>query len=422
MTQRKRFLAIIRGEEFDRLPYMFGGPRVSTFAAWRRQGLSDEQQRTWGSFTGEEGAMGIGKFFAGPWPGREEEIIEERGNRRIWRDAWGALREDAIEQPTEGFATRRYLEYPVKTRADWESIREHFDPHSPERTQPLAADQVRPSLNPDAYRHHPVGGTHWRNLVERCNTSDIPVRASFYGPYWATRDLCGMEGLSIMFYDQPSLVHEMFEYWTWFLMEIFDEPLRAIKVDEFVIGEDMAYKKQAMMSPPLMREFLLPQYRKLYAFMKEHGVEAMTMDSDGYSNQILDVLYPEALDGINPIEIAAGNDPEEILTRYPGIFIHGGVDKRELARSRERIRAEAHARYESAWRHGGYIPTCDHGVPPDIPLRNFLYYIELAKGFCNGEDLDRYEPPCVLETQLGPIEEMFDHRSAIARAYGDDDR
>ena len=76
----------------------------------------------------------------------------------------------------------------------------------------------------------------------------------------------------------------------------------------------------------------------------------------------------------------------------------------------------------SARRHGGYIPTCDHGVPPDIPLRNFLYYIELAKGFCNGEDLARYEPPCVLETQLGPIKEMFDHRSAIARAYGDDDR
>ncbi|MGD9494798.1 MAG: uroporphyrinogen decarboxylase family protein [Armatimonadota bacterium] len=421
MTQRERFLAMIRGEEFDRIPYMFGGPRASTFAAWRRQGLTEHQQRHWGTFTGAESSMGIGKFFAGPWPGREEEVISEKGNRRIWRDAWGALREDAIEQPTEGFATRRYLEYPVKNRADWEAIKPHFDPHTPERTHPIAAHQVPRSLNPDAYRHHPVGGTHWSELVERCNNADVPVRAVFYGPYWAIRDLCGMEGLSIMFYDQPSLVHEMFEYWAWFVMEIFDEPLRAIKVDEFILGEDMAYKKQSMMSPPLMREFLLPVYRKLYAFMKERGVEAMTMDSDGYNNQILDVLYPEALDGINPIEIAAGNDPEEILTRYPGIFIHGGVDKRELAKSRERLRAEVRTRYESAWRHGTYIPTCDHGVPPDIPLRNFLYYVELAKGFCNGEDLDRYEPPCDLQAQLGPIQEMFDYRSAIARAYGDEE-
>ena len=54
----------------------------------------------------------------------------------------------------------------------------------------------------------------------------------------------------------------------------------------------------------------------------------------------------------------------------------------------------------------------------DIPLRNFLYYTELARGFCDGEDLDSYEPPCDLERQLGPIEEMFDPRSAIALAYG----
>jgi uroporphyrinogen-III decarboxylase len=419
MTQRERYIAILRGEGVDRIPYMFGGPRASTFAAWRKQGLSEEQHRRWGSFIGADGGLGIGKFFGGPWPGREEEVVEERDNKRIWRDAWGALRVDAIDQPTEGFATRRYLEYPVKNRADWEALKEHFDPHSPARTQPLAAHQVPQSINPDAYRHHPVGGTHWRDLVERTKTSEVPVRSSFPGPYWAIRDFCGMEGLSLLFYDDPSLVHEMFEYWTWFIMEIFDEPMREMDVDSLVLSEDMAYKKQSMMSPPLMREFLLPRYRELYAFFKERGLKALVMDSDGYNNQILDVLHPEGvIDGIEPIEIAAGNDPEEMLQRYPGLYIQGGVDKRELAKSRERLRAEVAQRYRSARKHGRYIPCTDHGVPPDVPLRNFLYYIELAKGFCNGEDLDRYEPPCELEEQLGPIEEMFDHRSAIARAYG----
>jgi uroporphyrinogen decarboxylase len=191
--------------------------------------------------------------------------------------------------------------------------------------------------------------------------------------------------------------------------------MREMEVDAFTLSEDMAYKKQAMMSPPLMEEFLLPRYRELYAFFKERGLKALVMDSDGYNGQILDVLYPEALDGIEPVEIAAGNDPEEMLRRYPGIFIHGGVDKREL------LRAEAATRYRTAWEHGTYIPHTDHGVPPDIPLRNFLYYVELAKGFCNGEDLERYEPPCELEREPGPIEEMFDHRSAIARAYGEEE-
>jgi uroporphyrinogen decarboxylase len=420
MTQRERYLAIIRGEKIDRIHYMFGGPRASTFQAWYKQGLSEEQRNSWHQFTGADGGHGIGKFFAGPWPGREETIIEEQDNKRIWRDAWGALRVDAIDQPTEGFATRQYLEYPVRNRDDWEALKEHFDPHSPQRTEPIAEHQVPKSLNPDGYRHHRPGGTHWSELVESTKSTDYPVRTSFNGPYWAVRDFCGMEELSVMFYEQPGLVHEMFEYWTWFIMEMLDEPLTQMQVDAITLNEDMAFKKQAMMSPPLMEQFLLPRYLELYEFFKERGVEAVVMDSDGYNGQILDVLYPKALDGIEPVEIAAGNDPEKMLQDHPGIFLRGGVDKRELAKSRERLRAEVATRYRTAWEHGTFIPHTDHGVPPDIPLRNFLYYVELARGFCNGEALDRYEPPCELEEQLGPIEEMFNHRSAIARAYGEE--
>ena len=164
---------------------------------------------------------------------------------------------------------------------------------------------------------------------------------------------------------------------------------------------------------------MMPHYRRLYGFLKDRGVEAVVMDCDGFNYQILDTMYPEVLDGIQPVEIAAHNDPEEMLQRYPGIFIHGAIDKRELRFSREQARAEVARRYETAWQYGGYIPHVDHGVPPDIPLRNFLYFVELAKGFADGEDLATYEPPCELEKQLGPIEEMFDPKNAIAMAYED---
>jgi uroporphyrinogen decarboxylase len=279
-------------------------------------------------------------------------------------------------------------------------------------------ESVPPTLNPDGYRHHQPGGTHWRDLVEACNQAEVPVTFSVPGLYWTARDWCGFEGLSLMFYDLPYLVHEMFEYWTWFLMELLDEPLSHIKADVVIISEDMAFKGRAMISPAHIREFMLPRYRRLYEFFKNKGLDAVVMDSDGYTGQILDVLYPEALDGIEPVEIAAGNDPEKMLLTYPGIFLQGGIDKRRLRFSRAELRAEVAARYRTAWRYGGYIPSVDHGVPPDIPLRNFLYYVELARGFCNREDLDTYEPPCELEKQLGPIEELFDPRSAIAQAYG----
>jgi uroporphyrinogen decarboxylase len=204
-------------------------------------------------------------------------------------------------------------------------------------------------------------------------------------------------------------------------MELLDEPLRHIKVDHVILSEDMAYKTAAMLSPASMREFMLPRYRRLYAFLKERGVDCVDMDSDGHNGQILDVMHPEGIDGISPMEIAANNDPERYLARYPRLFTSGGIDKRELRFSKEQVRAEVARRYATARRYGRYIPGVDHGVPPDIPLRNFLYMVELLRGFADGADLDSYEPPCVLEQQLGPIEEMFDPRKAITDAYGEEE-
>jgi uroporphyrinogen-III decarboxylase len=419
MTHRERFLAVIKGEPVDRMPYAFGGPRASTFAAWRKQGLSEEQERTWGSFTGGDPRMGIGRFYCGPVPPFEERVIEERGNIRIWVDHWGVTRLDAINQPTSGFATRKYIEFPVQTPANFEEMKQRFDPHSPERTQPAEAQTAADSRNPDGYRLDGGGGACWRDLVDQCNSADVPVCAGLPSLYWTARDWAGFEGLSVMFYDQPGLVHEMMEYWTWFIMELLDEPLRSIKVDYVCLNEDMAYKHAAMLSPAHMREFMLPRYERLYQFFKERGVDCVMMDSDGHNSQIIATMHPTGIDAISPIEIAALNDPEEYLARYPKLFIQGGIDKRELRFSKQQARAEIVRRYRAAREYGRYIPSVDHGVPPDIPLRNFLYLVELLRGFADGEELDTYEPPGELEAQLGPIEEMFDPSSAIAAAYGE---
>lgn len=417
MTPRERFLAIARREPADRMPYVFGGPRASTFAAWRKQGLSEEQQANWHQFTGGDGSTSIGKLYCGPVPPFEEIVIEERGNYRIWRDHWGVKRRDAINQPTAGFVTRSYIEHAVKNRDDWEEMKKRFDPHSPERTGPGGDGAPLTDLNPNRYRHI-SDGRLWPDVVEECNNSEYPVRVVLGCLYWTLRDMCGFEGLSMMFYDQPQLVHEMMEYWTWFLMELLEEPLSHIKVDCIILEEDMAFKGQSMISPAHIREFMLPRYQRLYGFFKEKGIDVVEMDSDGYNGQIIPVMYPTGIDGIQPIEIAAGNDPETFLRQYSGLFIEGGIDKRELRFSKEQARAEVVRRYRVARKYGGYIPSLDHGVPPDIPLRTFLYMVELLKGFADGEDLDTYEPRCKLEAQLGPIEEMFDPRKTIAEAYG----
>jgi uroporphyrinogen decarboxylase len=56
----------------------------------------------------------------------------------------------------------------------------------------------------------------------------------------------------------------------------------------------------------------------------------------------------------------------------------GGYDKRILARSQAEIAAEIR-RLAPLVDEGGFIPFCDHRVPPDVPLENYLHYVETAR-------------------------------------------
>ena len=56
----------------------------------------------------------------------------------------------------------------------------------------------------------------------------------------------------------------------------------------------------------------------------------------------------------------------------------GGVSKILLARSKEEINAEIH-RLTPLVEEGGFIGFCDHRVPPDVPLENYMYYLETIR-------------------------------------------
>ena len=55
----------------------------------------------------------------------------------------------------------------------------------------------------------------------------------------------------------------------------------------------------------------------------------------------------------------------------------GGIDKRELSRGRDQVRAEVLRIVPELYAEGGYIPTVDHSVPPDVPYGNYVYFRQL---------------------------------------------
>jgi len=410
MTNRERFIRFMKGEEVDRPLCWHGDPRESTFRAWMRQGLKEEHRANWTQFVREDRSIGIGKVDSDAIPRFEKRVLEKKGDKIIWIDPLGAKRLDHIDPATPGFVTRSYLEFPVKDRDDFLEMKKRYNPRSPERFLPPTAEA--PAEDPMSWKFDPGDESIYLNRGEITRDSTELVRFVARGLFWKLRDWCGFEGLCLMFYDQPDLVHEMMDFWTAFLIDLCDPVLSVCKGDVLVLNEDMAYKHQSMISISMMREFMVPRYKRLIEFFKTKGVEFVVMDSDGHNSQILEAFMPEGLDGIQPMEIAANNDPATYLRQFPTMITWGGIDKRELRFDKARTRAEVVKRFEAQRKYGRYIPQVDHGVPPDIPIRNFLYMVELIRGLSRGEGLKTYDPPCELEKQLGPIEEMFDPATA----------
>lgn len=86
-------------------------------------------------------------------------------------------------------------------------------------------------------------------------------------------------------------------------------------------------------------------------------------------------LYKEiGMNVMSPMEVAAGCDVVEIGRQYPDLVIFGGIDKRVLSQGREAIDRNLAYVLPPMKARGGYIRTCDHGVPAEVPYQEYVYY------------------------------------------------
>jgi uroporphyrinogen decarboxylase len=149
-----------------------------------------------------------------------------------------------------------------------------------------------------------------------------------------------------------------------------------VELDEIQTAEDICYNQGLLISPAMVREFLFPYYRQVIenARARQKSKFYWYLDTDGRAEPAI-ALYMEAgVEGMGPWEVAAGCDVVDIGRRYPGLILMGGIDKRVLAKGKKEI--DEHLQYviPAMAKRGGYIPTCDHGVPDNVSLENYLHY------------------------------------------------
>ncbi len=367
MKPRERYLETLLFGRPDHVPLHPGGPRESTLKVWHEQGLPAERHHL--DVLAEmldvpreafDGVAFLPEAFR-MIPTFEEKVLEHKDGHYIVQDWMGAITEisDTYDytyiRSAKDFVTRKWHKFPVESRADWENMTWRYNPNDPAR----------------------LSEAFWE-AARGAEASGRAVAISINGPFWQMREWLGMENLCLRMADDPDFVLEMAEFWRRFTLEVLEAILRRVRVDALMVSEDMAYKAHSMISPAMARRFLQPTYRSWHELLRAYAVPLMDMDSDGDISELIPVWLESGFNVCNPIEVAAGNDIVAFRRRFGRrMAYHGGIDKRAIAAGGEAMRAEVLRVVPPLFEEGGYIPGCDHGVPPDISWPNFIAYTRL---------------------------------------------
>jgi hypothetical protein len=353
-----------RRDAYNRVP---GAPLLKaefgwySLEAWKAQGMPEDVPLAELFHLDPAGDYSLGQLGwceAGFCPAFETKIVEDRGDHEIEQDFAG--RHVLYFKGRRNGFMPEYVGHPVTDWKTWEeNVKWRMNPESPER---------------------------FANLEERMAAAQtaaaqgLMICQNLVGGYMYLRSLIGPADLLYMVYDQPDLIHDCMKTWLELAEAVISRHQQFVTLDEFYLAEDICYNHGLLISPEMMREFLLPYYEQLVSNVKARQIDKsrhlfVQIDTDGDCRPTIPV-YRESIgmDVMSPFEVASGCDVVEIGEQYPWLSLRGGIDKRVLAKGRAAIDEMVERILPAMRARGGYIPCCDHGVPEEVPYEDYLYY------------------------------------------------
>lgn len=353
MTERERFLRVMRYQPVDRCFYHQDWGWPETIERWKTEGFDQNSPPQFGA----DRWMWHGHWFF-PNPPFERQVIEEDERTITYINHEGILMRERKDQPYSSMP--QFLRFPVENRAD-------FRKFWTERMKPDPAARL---------------GANWKELLLEYKNRTIPliVIADRWGGFFgAIRNMTGVENLCILFYDDPAFVEEMMDAVADHIIALMDILLDMTDVDVFGFWEDMGFKTGPLLGPKQVRKYMLPRYRRVVEFLRGRGVEFISLDSDGQIGELIPIWLEAGINVLYPFEVQCGMDVVAVRKKYgKDLRMWGGINKHALAEGRAAIDAEL-ARVAPLVKEGGYIPYLDHSVPPDVGFHEYCYYMERLK-------------------------------------------
>ncbi len=353
LTSRERFRRSLAAEPVDHVTDMEFRYWAEVPALWHAQGLqvlagSDEEMELY---------FGLERRWRPPVntildPPFAEEDLGVRDGYRYFRDTDGVL----CCVPADGGTTMpRHIEYPLRSRVDWERT---FLP----RLDPTSPDRVPAGLEAGVNRALADGYIPWLYV------------GSLAG---LLRNWMGLEAFCYLCYDDPAFLDEMIGTLADVTCTVLEDALPRLRgrVDVAHFWEDIACNSGPLIPPAIFRDMMVPRYRRITGLLSRYGIDLVIVDCDGRVDELAPLWLAGGINVLFPLERAAGADPSRLRECFgPDLRLMGGIDKRQIATGGDPLVRELD-RLAPLVASGGYVPFCDHFVPPDVSLAAYRFYL-----------------------------------------------
>lgn len=354
MTDRERFYNQMHYKPFDRCFNMEFGYWDENFKSWDifvENGITSNEEADI-FFNFDKFKIVSGNVWMSP--PFETKVVEETETTKILINEDGLLAEVAKD---EHDTIPHYLKSSVVTPDDWKKVKEErFRRDDPARKVDVEA--LKKAHPPD--RDYPLG-VDCGSMIGRI------------------RNMLTFEGLAYATYDYPDMVEDMVETCCVLVEDFLDQVLPHIDFDFAAGWEDICFKSGPIVSVDFFKNVVVPRYKRISKKLRAAGIDLWYTDCDGDVRPILPYLMEGGINCLFPFEVNSCSHPKELLDEYgKELRIMGGVDKLELGKGKEAIKAYLESLVPLVER-GGYIPFCDHRCPPNVKPEDYLYYLDLKE-------------------------------------------
>jgi uroporphyrinogen decarboxylase len=362
MTAKDRIAKALSHEEPDHVP-ICDAPWTSTVAKWRAEGfLIDIDPADYFAYE-------MKWLFPDNTPRFPYNILKETADYIIETNCFG----ETIKNFKNRSTTPRILSSPVKSRADWNKIKDRLvidNKRGLSYTSNMTFDDV-------------VSLTEGMAELNENHLKNRYITPVFTVGFDLIQRYLGMEGLLIAIIDDPEWVKEMFYVNAEFVIKLYENMAdNGYSFDGIFLADDLGYKNGLLFSPLHYKELLFEADRLICDYFHDQDLKVL-LHSCGCVKELIPYFIEAGIDCLQPLEVKAGMDLIELKKNYgDNISFMGGIDTRLYSSNNtEALENEIKSKFEAAKKNGGYIYHCDHSIPDIVSFSQYKRVISLVKKY-----------------------------------------